>query len=61
MASLFKSECRVISKHMHAVQDNIGEYFWRNNDDDFMLRVELLGLKKAIDEALERTKKEQNE
>ena len=58
MASLFKSECRVICKHMHAVQDNILEYFWRNNDDDFMLRVELLGLKKAIDEALERTKKE---
>jgi hypothetical protein len=42
---------------MNNVQDNILEYFYRNKDDDFMLRVEMLELKLRIEEVLERGKK----
>jgi hypothetical protein len=53
------TDCRVLTKHMAAVQANIVEYLWRQNKDDFMLRVELLSLQKALEEVLERTKKKE--
>lgn len=46
-----------ISKKMSNLQPELLMYTWRNNGDDFMLRVEVESLRNYLDEVLKRTER----
>jgi hypothetical protein len=59
MSAIGPSDIITLTRKIASLHNSFANYLWRGDGDDFMLRVDLLGLRNELDDVLKRSERKE--